>query len=164
MEPPNKGAANVPGSRLRQIVTFLLAGQEFGVDIMRVQEIIRCQEVAHLPQLPAFIAGVIDLRGKVIPVIDLRQRFETVSTGHTGLTRIIVVNVDAETIGVIVDAVSAVIRLAAEQIEPPPPVVAGIGNQYLLGIGKVAGRLIVLLDLDRLLSAKEKNALTALSG
>lgn len=149
------------GTRLRQLVTFALGSEEYGVDIMRVQEIIRFQNVTRVPQMPAFIEGVINLRGNVIPVIDLRKRFELGNTEHTAQTRIVVINVEHKTMGIVVDAVSEVLRLAEEQIEPPPPVVAGIGHEYLLGVGKVHGRLLILLDLDQILTAPEKSKLAA---
>jgi len=149
---------------LRQLVTFNLGTEEYGVDIMSVQEIIRCQAITHVPQMPGFIEGVINLRGNVIPVIDLRKRFGMTVTDQTAQTRIVVVNVGAKVIGVVVDAVSEVMRLAEEQIEPPPPVVAGIGNEYLQGVGKVQGRLIILLNLDRILSNQEHEKLTQIRG
>ncbi|HNW91749.1 MAG TPA: chemotaxis protein CheW [bacterium] len=149
------------GTRLRQLVTFTLGSEEYGVDIMRVQEIIRFQDVTRVPQMPAFIEGVINLRGNVIPVLDLRKRFELGNTEHTAQTRIVVINVGSKTMGIVVDAVSEVMRLAEEQIEPPPSVVAGIGHEYLQGVGKVQGRLLILLDLDRILNAGEQAALPA---
>jgi len=147
-------------TRMRQLVTFTLGSEEYGVDIMRVQEIIRFQNVTHVPQMPSFIEGVINLRGIVIPVIDLRKRFQLAEPGHTANTRIIVVNVGAKTTGIVVDAVSEVLRLPEDQIEPPPPVVSGIGHEYLQGVGKVQGRLLILLDLDKILTAMEHSALS----
>ena len=147
---------------VRQLVTFALGREEYGVDIMRVQEIIRFQNVTRVPQMPAFIEGVINLRGTVIPVIDLRKRFELGSAGNTAQTRIVVVNVGNRTTGIVVDAVSEVLRLAEDQIEPPPPAVAGIGHEYLRGVGKVQGRLLILLDIDKILTANEQGALVEL--
>lgn len=144
------------GSSLRQLVTFTLGGEEYGVDIMKVQEIIRLQSITRVPQMPDFIEGVLNLRGNVIPVIDLRKRFNLNVTEQTPHTRIVVINVSGRTLGVIVDAVSEVMRLSDDQIEPPPPVVSGIGHEYLEGVGKVQGRLIILLDLDKILSTQEK--------
>ncbi len=162
MATAHKHGTESDSARLRQLVTFTLGQEEYGVDIMRVQEIIRYQEVTRVPQMPDFIEGVINLRGNVIPVIDLRKRFALGSAEHTGQTRIVVVNVASRVMGVVVDGVSEVMRLAEEQIEPPPPVVAGIGHEYLQGVGKVQGRLLILLDLDRILSAQEQDRIAAL--
>jgi len=147
------------GQKLLQLVTFTLGTEEYGVDIMRVQEIIRMQDITRVPQMPAFIEGVLNLRGNVIPVVDLRKRFALPTAEQTAQTRIVVVNVGDRTTGVVVDAVSEVLRLAEDQIEPPPAVVAGIGHEYLRGVGKVGGRLIILLDLDRILTVTELNQL-----
>ena len=147
------------GQKLLQLVTFTLGTEEYGVDIMRVQEIIRMQDITRVPQMPAFIEGVLNLRGNVIPVVDLRKRFALPTAEQTAQTRIVVVNVGDRTTGVVVDAVSEVLRLAEDQIEPPPAVVAVIGHEYLRGVGKVGGRLIILLDLDRILTVTELNQL-----
>jgi len=155
MEKKHGAKGDQQGHNLRQLVTFNLGTEEYGVDIMTVQEIIRVQAITHVPQMPEFIEGVINLRGNVIPVIDLRKRFNMKVTEQTAHTRIVVINVGAKVIGVVVDAVSEVMRLAEDQIEPPPPVVAGIGHEYLQGVGKVQGRLIILLDLDRILTSDE---------
>ena len=149
------------GAVLRQLVTFTLGGEEYGVDIMKVQEIIRLQNITRVPQMPGFIEGVLNLRGNVIPVIDLRKRFNLALTEQTAHTRIVVINVSGRTLGVIVDAVSEVMRLSDDQIEPPPQVISGIGHEYLEGVGKVQGRLIILLDLDKILSTHEKLQLTS---
>jgi purine-binding chemotaxis protein CheW len=148
--------------RMIQLVTFRLGSEEYGIDIMKVQEIIRIQSITRVPQMPAFIEGVINLRGSVIPVLDLRKRFEMEGTAIDHEARIVIVNVDGRTIGVVVDAVSEVKRLSESQIEPPPPVVAGIGHEYLRGVGKLDGRLIILLDLEKILSSEEKDGLGAL--
>lgn len=144
------------GAHLQQLVTFTLGTEEYGVAITKVQEIIRMQEITRVPQMPDFIEGVINLRGRIIPVIDLRKRFELNVTERTVMTRIIVIDVEGRTLGIVVDAVSEVMRLPTDQIEPPPPVVAGIGREYLQGVGKAQGRLIILLDLDKILSTHEK--------
>lgn len=151
--------------RLRQLVSFRLADEEYGVEITKVQEIIRMQEITRVPQMPGFLEGVINLRGNVIPVIDLRKRFGMPAKDRDGETRIVVVNVEGRTIGVVVDSVAEVLRISSDQIEPPPSVVAGIGREYLLGVGKLAeNRLLILLDLEKVLSGREKAALTDVKG
>lgn len=158
------GQREKPGQRLLQLVTFTLGTEEYGVDIMRVQEIIRMQDITRVPQMPPFIEGVINLRGNVIPVIDLRKRFALPVAEQTVQTRIVVVNVEGRVTGVVVDAVSEVMRVGEDQLEPPPPVVAGIGHEYLRGVGKIGGRLVILLDLDRVLTVAEHEQLDKSDG
>ncbi|HHL39735.1 MAG TPA: chemotaxis protein CheW [Deltaproteobacteria bacterium] len=143
-----------------QLVTFRLGNEEFSVDILKVQEIIRLMELTRVPRSPDFVEGVINLRGKVIPVVDLRKRFGlSVGDESSNETRIIVVEVGNKTVGFKVDAVSEVLRLPAETVEPPPSLVAGIGSEYIYGVGKLQDRLIILLDVDRVLGEDEKAAL-----
>jgi len=144
-----------------QLVSFKIENEEFGVGIEEVQEIIRLPEITRVPKAPSFVEGVINLRGNVLPVIDLRKRFDLEATKKTNATRIVVVNVDDKTTGIIVDSVSEVLRLSKDAVEPPPPIVAGIEAKYLRGIGKLndGKRLIVLLDLNEVLTVKEKEEL-----
>lgn len=151
--------SSVGEADLIQLVTFRLGREEYGVEIMKVQEIIRWQEITRMPQMPNFIEGVINLRGKVIPILDLRKRFELGETSTGSATRIVVVSLDDHTLGVIADSVSKVLKFSSKLIEAPPPVIAGIGKEYLRGICKVNGRLIVLLDINRIITATEKMAL-----
>ena len=154
-----------------QFVTFRLGEEEYGIDISRVREIIRIQGVTHLPGLPSFTEGVINLRGHVIPVIDLRKRFR-LSTGtgallcgqaepvHAVANRfIIVVQVENRIVGFIVDSVSQVLKACEEQIEAPPPDIAKVGRRYLSGICKLDKRMVVILDTNAILSTEESQAL-----
>jgi len=136
----------------RQLVSFKVKDEEFGIDIMRVQEIIRMTEITQVPKAPYFVKGVLNLRGGVLPVIDLRIRFDLEATKHTESNRILVVNVKDKTMGIIVDSVSEVLRLPKDTIEPPPPIVSGIRAQFLEGVGKLddGKRLIILLNLDKI--------------
>ncbi|EFI35717.1 CheW protein [Desulfonatronospira thiodismutans ASO3-1] len=145
---------------LLQMVTFNIGGEEFGVEILTVQEIIRMMQITKVPKAPDFVEGVINLRGKVIPVIDLRKRFGLDSRGHDKNTRIVVVEINKMIVGFIVDSVSEVLRIPADTVEPPPPVVAGLDSEYISGVGKLEDRLLILLDLDRLLSREEKKVLS----
>lgn len=141
-----------------QLVSFKLGDEEYAVDILKVREIIRMQAVTRVPHAPDFIEGVINLRGKVIPVMDLRKRFGLKSAEHTRGSRIVVLQLD-RTLGVVVDAVSQVLRLAAENVEPTPPIVSTISAEYLKGVGKVEDRLIILLDVDKIISLEEGKSL-----
>ncbi len=145
----------------RQLVVFGLGDEEFGVDIIQVQEIVRLQEVTKIPNAPEFVEGIVNLRGKVIPLIDLRKRFGFAKVEHDDDSRIIVTSFNDNLIGIIVDNVTEVIRLQEEQIEPPPNIVAGIGREYLQGVGKIENRLVVLLELDRILNIEERETLAA---
>jgi len=146
-------------SDVLQLVTFRLGNEEFSVDILKVQEIIRDMELTRVPRAPDFVEGVINLRGRVIPVIDLRKRFGFEAGEKTVETRIIVIDVNERTVGLRVDAVSEVLRLPADTVEPAPALVAGSGSDYISGVGKVDDRLIILLDVGKLLSESERNAL-----
>lgn len=144
---------------LLQLVTFRLGNEEFSLDILRVQEIIRHMELTRVPRTPDFVDGVINLRGRVIPVLDLRKRFGLPSGERTNETRIIVVDVDNKTVGLKVDAVSEVLRLPADTVEPAPAIVTGVESDYIKGVGKLEGRLLILLDVEKILTRTERDAL-----
>ncbi len=147
---------------LLQLVTFSISDEEFGVDILKVQEIIRTMEISKVPRAPDFVEGVINLRGKVIPIIDLRRRFGLEHKAHDKNTRIIVIEITDVIVGFVVDAVSEVLRIPAGTVEPPPPVVAGLDSEYISGVGKLENSLLILLDLDKLLSGDDMAMLGAL--
>lgn len=140
---------------LLQLVSFKIGKEEFAVDILSIQEIIRTVAVTKVPRAPHFVEGVINLRGKVIPIINLRQRFGLSRIDNTKNTRIVVVDISNKVVGLVVDAVSEVLRLPAKTIEPPPPMIAGIDSDYINGVGKLDGRLLILLDISRVLSQQE---------
>ncbi|NLY41770.1 MAG: purine-binding chemotaxis protein CheW [Desulfovibrionales bacterium] len=146
-------------TELLQLVTFSIGDEEFGVEILKVQEIIRMLEITKVPKAPAFVEGVINLRGKVIPILDLRKRFGLSARNHDKNTRIIVIEINSMIVGFIVDSVSEVLRLPASTVEPPPPVVAGLDSDYISGVGKLEDRLLIMLDLNRLLSNEEREKL-----
>ena len=138
---------------LIQLVTFRIGEEEFGVDILAVQEIIRLMQITMVPRAPEFIEGVINLRGKVIPVINMRTRFNKSAHKPDSNTRIVVMELEQKIVGFLVDGVSEVLRIPESTVEDPPPVVAGIGSEYIRGIGKLDNRLLILLDLDHLLGS-----------
>ncbi|MFP4392204.1 MAG: chemotaxis protein CheW [Desulfohalobiaceae bacterium] len=150
---------NSSSKDMLQLVSFKLKDEEFGVDILQVQEIIRMQEITHVPNAPDFVEGVINLRGRVIPIVDLRKRFGLERQEHGKATRIIVVMIGQVTVGLIVDEVSEVLRIPEDTVEPPPPIVAGIESDYIKGVGKLEDRLLILLDLNKILSREEKSSL-----
>lgn len=134
-----------------QLVTFRIGEEEFGVNILTVQEIIRLLQITTVPKAQRFIEGVINLRGKVIPVVNMRKRFDKPEVEHDSHTRIVVMEFGQKIVGFLVDAVSEVLRIPTSTIEDPPPVVAGIGAEYVNGVCKQDDRLLILLDLENLL-------------
>ena len=139
-----------PGGKF---LTFFLAGEEYGIAILMVHEIIGMMAITSVPRTPVFIRGVINLRGKVIPVVDLRLKFGLPEVEHTEQTCIIVVNVGKE-IGVIVDTVSEVLDISSDRIEPPPSVGHTDGTSIILGMGKVGDAVKILLDIDKVLTVE----------
>ncbi|HWT04333.1 MAG TPA: chemotaxis protein CheW [Xanthomonadales bacterium] len=144
-----------------QVVSFKLGSEEYGVDIAQVQEINRMVAVTHVPRAPQFMEGVINLRGQLIPIIDLRTRFGMPRAEHTKNTRIVVTEIGAKRVGMVVDSVSEVLRLPVDQIEDAPEMLTGVDTEYIRGVGKIEDRLIILLDLGRIISGAEKRELEA---
>ncbi len=143
----------------KQLVVFDLANEVYGMDIGVVLEIIRMQEITKVPRTPEFVEGIINLRGKIIPVVDLRKRFSLPVTDETADNRIVVVDIDGQGIGMVVDAVAEVMRINSGSIEPPSEAITTQESDYLLGIAKLDDRLIILLDMNNLLLKEERRAL-----
>ncbi len=137
-----------------QLVTFEVAGEEFAVDILAVQEINRMMALTRVPQSPPEVEGVINLRGKIIPVLDLRKRFGLDASERTEHNRIVVVEVHGRVIGFIVDRVHEVLRIPSSIVEPAPQMVCSINSEFIAGVGKLEDRLLILLDLSRLFDAR----------
>lgn len=146
-----------------QLVIFTLANEHYGVGISAVDSIITMQPITYVPRAPAFVEGVTNLRGKVLPVIDLRKRFGLPVHEATRETRIVVTELNSSRVGMIVDAVSEVLRIPEEAVEPPSPIVTTVDSTFLTGIAKVDERLIILLDLEKVLSDQEKADLQTVS-
>ncbi|RZB30633.1 MAG: purine-binding chemotaxis protein CheW [Desulfobacteraceae bacterium Eth-SRB1] len=139
-----------------QVVIFRLGREEFGVRIDQVKEIIEMTHITRMPKAPSFIEGVINLRGQVIAVIDLAKQFDLPASEHDEETRIVVVDVDDNTVGMLVDSVPEVLRISAEDIDPTPSLIENrIDTRYIEGIGKLEDRLFVLLKLGKVLSPEE---------
>lgn len=139
----------------KQLVVFDLSAEAYGVDIGSVREIISMQDITKVPETPAFVEGIIDLRGKVIPVVDLRKKFGLPEVERDKDNRIVVVDIAGQDIGVVVDAVNEVLRVPSNSVEPPSSIITTVDSEYLLGIAKLEDYLIILLDLERLLSSIE---------
>jgi purine-binding chemotaxis protein CheW len=143
-------------TELLQLVSFTLGNEEFGIEIQKVQEIIRMVEITKMPNSPDFVEGIMNLRGKVIPVICLRQRMGLEKLQADKNTRVIVVDIKGKTIGFIVDSVSEVLRIPQDLTEKPPEIAAGINADYIVSIARLEDRLLILLDLDRTLLSTEQ--------
>lgn len=143
-----------------QLVSFRLGEAEYGVEITKVREIILLDQITRLPQTPEYIRGLINLRSTVIPILDLRLRFGLPPQAPTDETRIMVINVGTKTLGIIVDEVSEVLRIAPDQIAPPPAAVTGPGREYLTGLAKLDRGLLILLDIEKILGQEEMDALS----
>ncbi|MCX7678801.1 MAG: chemotaxis protein CheW [Spirochaetes bacterium] len=139
-----------------QLVTFVIDDVEYGVDILSVHEILRLPEITRLPNVPKFIRGVINLRGNVIPVVDIRERFGISKARFTELTRIIVVEIGEKLVGLLVDNVHQVVRIPEKDIDPPSDLIEGVSEDFIKGIGKLKDRLIVILNLGYLLFSDEE--------
>ncbi len=145
-----------------QLVVFDLANEAYGVDIAGVQGIIRMQPITAVPRTPDFVEGVINLRGKVIPVVDLRTKFGLIASEESKDSRIVVVSIGGQEVGMVVDAVTEVLRIPASTIEPPSSVITTGDSAYILGIAKLDERLIILLELELVLTDAEKGALASM--
>jgi purine-binding chemotaxis protein CheW len=152
-------AVKTMAEREGKYLTFILAGEEYGISILKIKEIIGIMKVTTVPQTPEFVKGVINLRGKVIPVMDLRLRFGMETIDYTDRTCIIVVEIEATAgtvqIGLVVDSVSEVLNIKCEDIEDAPAFGANLSTDYILGMAKIEGGVKILLDIDRVLSSRE---------
>lgn len=145
----------------QQYVIFNLADEFYGVNIATVESIIKVQDITRMPHMPNFVEGITNLRGKVIPVIDLRKRFQLPATEENDDTRIVVVEIDGIMAGMVVDRVTEVLRVSDENIEPPSPMVSTVSTAFITSIAKVEARLIILLDLGKILTIEEQGHLQA---
>ena len=153
-----QGVAKVINGIL-QLVTFTLGQEEYAVDILKVQEINRMKEITRVPNSPSYVEGVINLRGKVIPVVDLRKKFDLVEKENDEQSRIMIMDIQGITMGLVVDSVSEVLRIPSSTVEPTPPMASNISAEFIKGIAKLEDRLIILLDMDRLLGKSEETAM-----
>jgi purine-binding chemotaxis protein CheW len=138
-----------------QLVGFRLDNEDYAIAITKIQEIILIKPITRIPQVPDFIEGLINLRGSVIPIVNLRKRFGLLPRELDDETRIIVVNVHDKTVGCIVDAVTQVMRINRDQIQPPPLGVLAVNHQYLAGLAKLDDSLMIILDIEKLFEAEE---------
>jgi purine-binding chemotaxis protein CheW len=155
----DRGPAAGGMSEILQLVTFRLGNEEYAVDILKVQEINRMKEITRVPNTPLYVEGVINLRGKVIPVINLRSKFSLAERDNDTQSRIMIMDIQGITMGLVVDAVSEVLRIPGNIVEPTPPMASNISTEFIKGIAKLEDRLIILLDMDMLVGKAEETSL-----
>jgi purine-binding chemotaxis protein CheW len=147
-----------------KLAVFRLDDQPYAIDIMKIKQIIRPLKITRLPKSPEFVEGVINLRGVVIPVMDMRKRFGLPSRAEGAETKVIVASVDRRIVGIIVDDVSEVVPVPRSEIQPPPRMIRGVEAEYLLGVCRYQDEILLILNLDEILTAEEKVTLSVLSG
>ena len=140
---------------LREFLAFKLGSEEYGIDILRVQEIRSYEEPTRIANAPPFIKGVVNLRGVIVPIVDMRLKFKLESAAYDSFTVVIVLNIAHRVVGIVVDAVSDVISLAPEQLRPVPEFNSAIDSEHLLAIGAIDKRMLILVDIEKLMSSAE---------
>lgn len=153
--PESVSTTAAASTKAGKYLTFSLAGEEYGLEILKVREIIGLMDITAVPRTPQFVRGVINLRGKVIPVIDLRAKFTMPTAEITDETCIIVVCVGSVEMGILVDKVSEVLDVAASEIEDTPSFGVNINTDFILGMGKASSKVIILLDIDKVMTGAE---------
>ena len=148
-----------PSGSTLTLVGFFLGQEEYALDILKIREIRPMMEITTVPKAPDFVEGVINLRGDIVPIINLRAKLSLPEAEHTEESKVIVVEFDNRLIGIVVDEVSEVIEIPEERVSPPPAIIGGVEAEFLKGVGKLGDRLLILLDLDKILTEKEKKML-----
>lgn len=158
-----QGSAGVMTS-VREFLAFKLGAEEYGIDILRVQEIRSFEPPTRMANAPAYILGVVNLRGVIVPIVDMRIKFNLEEVKYDTFTVVIVLNIGSQVIGMVVDGVSDVITLAPEQLRPVPELSSSIGSDHLLAIGSLENRMLILLDIEKLMSSADMGLLSASAG
>ncbi|MFA7242979.1 MAG: chemotaxis protein CheW [Sulfuricellaceae bacterium] len=147
--------AQAAGGNSRELLTFTLGKEEYGIDILKVQEIRGYDAVTTIANSPEFIKGVINLRGIIVPIIDMRIKFNLGNVTYNELTVVIILNVANRVLGIVVDGVSDVITLTADQLKPSPEFSSSLDTQYITGLGTVDDRMIIVIDIERLMTSRD---------
>jgi purine-binding chemotaxis protein CheW len=149
---PNSGSLELA---LREFLAFKLGDEEYGIDILRVQEIRSFERPTRMANAPAYILGVVNLRGVIVPIVDMRIKFNLSQINYDTFTVVIVLNIGKQVMGMVVDGVSDVITLTSDQLRPVPEFSSAIGSEHLLAIGSIQDRMLILLDIEKLMSSAE---------
>ena len=155
MQDSHKQQVAADRGQARELLTFTLGREEYGIDILKVQEIRGYEAVTTIANAPEFIKGVINLRGIIVPIVDMRIKFNLGNVSYDDTTVVIILNVSGRVVGMVVDGVSDVITLKADQVKPAPEFGAGLDTRYLQGLGTVDERMIILVDIEKLMSSRE---------
>jgi purine-binding chemotaxis protein CheW len=145
----------------KQLVIFEVGNEHFGIDISSVEGIVKLQEITRIPHAPSFMLGITNLRGSVIPVIDLHQRFGIAPQDHSKETRIVITHIYGLKIGMLVSAVSEVLTIDDKVVDPPPPMISNVNSEYIVGVAKLDQKLVILLDLAKVLTNDEKTQIAS---
>lgn len=152
-------AAGASPTSIREFLAFKLGAEEYGIDILRVQEIRSFEAPTRMANAPAYILGVVNLRGVIVPIVDMRIKFNLEQVNYDTFTVVIVLTIDTQVVGMVVDGVSDVITLTPEQLRPVPEFTSAIGSDHLLAIGSVGERMLILLDIEKLMTSAEMGLL-----
>ena len=147
-----------------EYLTFRLGEEEYGIDILKVQEIRGYDHVTRIANTPSWLKGVINLRGTIVPIVDMRIKFNLGDVTYDTFTVVIILNVAKRTVGMVVDSVSDVLTLSGEQIRPAPELAGSMDTRYIMGLGAVEGRMIILADIERLMTSREMDLLEGSAG
>jgi purine-binding chemotaxis protein CheW len=142
-------------TELKQLIGFTVGAEEYGLELLRVKEVIRMRQITWLPKAPSCVKGIINLRGDIIPIIDLRERFGMQPQEQTAMTRVVVVEVEGRPVGMVVDSASQVVRVPADQFDPPPDVLGEASRDFITAVAKLGDKLIIMIDAARILSGEE---------
>ena len=148
-------AAAAANQTANEFLTFILGSEEYGLEILKVQEIRGYDAITHIANAPAFIKGIVNLRGIIVPIIDMRIKFNLGKVEYNEFTVVIILNVASRVMGIVVDGVSDVITLSAEQVKPAPDFAAHLDTDYIIGLGTVDERMLILMDIEKLMSSKD---------
>jgi purine-binding chemotaxis protein CheW len=161
VQPRTQAAAPPIATALREFLAFKLGAEEYGIDILRVQEIRSYEAPTRIANAPAFIKGVINLRGVIVPIVDMRIKFALAAASYDAFTVVIILNIGQRVVGMVVDAVSDVITLAPEQLRPVPEFSSAIATDHLLAIGAVDERMLILVDIEKLMTSPDMGLVEA---
>ena len=161
---PAKGTSAGADIAGNEFLAFTLGQEEYGIDILKVQELRGYEAVTHIANAPEFIKGVVNLRGIIVPIIDMRIKFNLGDPTYDQFTVVIILNISGRVVGMVVDSVSDVIALKQDQIKPPPEMGTAFNTDYLIGLGTIDERMLILVDIDKLMSGAEMGMITKIAG
>ena len=158
---PDTDTDAAPGNAPREILSFKLGAEEYGIDILKVQEIRGYEPPTRIANAPDFIKGVVNLRGTIVPIVDMRLRFNCAQAEYNSFTVVIILNLHRRVVGIVVDSVSDVMELAADNVRSAPDIESAIDSSCIVGLGSVAERMLILLDIEKLMSSVDMGLVTA---